>query len=66
MIMMARDDPMIGEQAIPVEEAPDNPNVLLAITKYGGHLGYYENFFTTEQYFPKVAIEYFNHFRKDR
>ena len=48
MIMMARDDPMIGEQAIPVEEAPDNPNVLLAITKYGGHLGYYENFFTTE------------------
>ncbi|OQR95934.1 serine protease family S33 [Thraustotheca clavata] len=35
------DDPICPKEAIPYEECRSNPNVILAVTKNGGHLGYY-------------------------
>ena len=43
--MFARDDPIIGEEVICKETCSGNPYILLALTNYGGHVGYYENVF---------------------
>ncbi|OQR96669.1 serine protease family S33 [Achlya hypogyna] len=41
LCLSALDDPICPHTAIPYAECAANPNVLLAVTKHGGHLGYY-------------------------
>lgn len=36
---------------------------MLASTRYGAHLCSYEHFFTTEQWLPKPALEFFDYFK---
>ena len=47
MILMARDDPILGEETICYEFSKNNPYLLLGVTKCGGHLGYFESLFST-------------------
>jgi predicted alpha/beta-fold hydrolase len=46
-IIMAKDDPIIGEKAIDHETCSKNPYVLLGVTEQGGHIGYFESMFHT-------------------
>lgn len=46
LFMLALDDPVIGEACIDYDLFRENPNIALATTKYGGHLGYGESHFT--------------------
>lgn len=47
MFFMSNDDPIIGgEEGIAYKECMNNPYTLLAVTQYGGHLGYLESFFS--------------------
>ena len=46
MFLMSLDDPIIGSEGIAYDECMANPNILLAITKKGGHLGFFESFIT--------------------
>ena len=41
LVMHARDDPIIGYEELPLSELKANPNISLAITPTGGHLGYH-------------------------
>ncbi|EQC34322.1 hypothetical protein SDRG_08095 [Saprolegnia diclina VS20] len=41
LCLSALDDPICPRQAIPYDVVKANPNVLLAVTTHGGHLGYY-------------------------
>lgn len=40
LIINSKDDPVVGEEAIPVVPAKENVNVTLCITDIGGHLAY--------------------------
>jgi predicted alpha/beta-fold hydrolase len=42
--MLANDDPVIGHYKIEDEIKDFNENIIFGITKYGGHLGYFESF----------------------
>lgn len=44
MFFNSLDDPLIGADGIAFEECMENPYILLALTKKGGHLGYFEDF----------------------
>lgn len=48
LLLMAKDDPIIGEEAICYEFVNRNPNLLLGVTNRGGHLGYFESFFSSK------------------
>jgi predicted alpha/beta-fold hydrolase len=39
-LLTARDDPLIDPAALPREQAQKNPNLILAITDTGGHMGW--------------------------
>ncbi|KAJ2828405.1 hypothetical protein IWW50_001403 [Coemansia erecta] len=41
LFINALDDPMCYKQTIPVAEIEQNPNLVLAITRHGGHLAYF-------------------------
>ncbi|MGE5422068.1 MAG: YheT family hydrolase [Ignavibacteriales bacterium] len=40
LILNAADDPMLGPECYPKELAAANPNVILDIPRYGGHMGF--------------------------
>ena len=39
------DDPVVGTKCIDFDVFRQNPNVAIATTKYGGHIGYSETFY---------------------
>lgn len=45
-LLMAKDDPIIGENCVDTEIPQKNPYLLMGVTNHGGHLGYFENFFS--------------------
>jgi len=66
LIMNARDDPLLGPDSIAYKECRANPNVLLAVTEKGGHLGYFENAISSKQWFTKPVFEFFeSHAKKN-
>ena len=42
LFMNALDDPLIPEEAIDFESIKNNPNCILATTRNGGHMAYYD------------------------
>ena len=45
LCLNAEDDPFAPLSGIPREKCKENPNVILATTKYGGHVGFMETLF---------------------
>eukprot|EP00347_Sterkiella_histriomuscorum_P023246 403335394 len=63
-IMMSKDDPLLGgEQSIDYEVCQKNPYLLLGVTQNGGHLGYFENVLSTDQWHVKPVFDYLDTFR---
>jgi len=42
LVVSALDDPIVGSAGIPFKAARENPNLFLAATEHGGHLGWVE------------------------
>ncbi|OZJ02612.1 hypothetical protein BZG36_04285 [Bifiguratus adelaidae] len=42
LCLSARDDPISPEECLPIDECLYNPHVILATTRIGGHLGWFE------------------------
>eukprot|EP00347_Sterkiella_histriomuscorum_P010337 403376694 len=59
-ILMAKDDPIIGEKTIDYEICQKNKNIILGVTEYGGHLGYFEHVYSTQQWFVRPVFEFLN------
>lgn len=59
MFLNTLDDPICTEEAMEFDSFKQNPNVVLATTKHGGHTGYHESLFTYRTWFPKLAMKYF-------
>ncbi|OQS04249.1 DEAD/DEAH box RNA helicase [Thraustotheca clavata] len=57
--LSAYDDPICVHQGIPYEDCAANPNVLLAVTHAGGHLGFYSGT-NGHAWSPSVIAEYCN------
>ena len=49
LLITSSDDPFLSESCIPVQEAKNNSNFYLELTKYGGHVGFNTNFLFLEE-----------------
>ncbi|KAJ1679694.1 hypothetical protein EV182_001526 [Spiromyces aspiralis] len=56
----ALDDPISPAAAIPFDEIKDNPHVVLATTKYGGHLGWFTGTTSPMPWYPQPFAEFFH------
>lgn len=52
------DDPIVTGHAIPYDEARFNPNVILATTAHGGHLGWFQGSFKVSRWNPRCMVEF--------
>ncbi|XP_017244932.1 uncharacterized protein LOC108216628 isoform X1 [Daucus carota subsp. sativus] len=53
------DDPVCTAEAIPWDECRANKNVVLATTKHGGHLGYFEGLTASSLWWVRTVNEFF-------
>jgi len=58
LLLMAENDSFLGPECYPYEEANNNSNLFLEVTKYGGHVGYYGSSNIT--YNEKRVIKFFD------
>ena len=56
--LMSKDDPIVGDKAIAKEVCEANPYCLLGLTEQGGHLGYFENATSSDQWFVHPVFEF--------
>ncbi|CAH9058726.1 unnamed protein product [Cuscuta europaea] len=55
----ALDDPVCTTEAIPWDECRGNKNIILATTKHGGHLAFFEGLTATSVWWVRAVDEYF-------
>ncbi|BBN17002.1 uncharacterized protein MPTK1_7g11160 [Marchantia polymorpha subsp. ruderalis] len=58
LCVSAEDDPICTKEAIPYDECRVNPNIILAVTKHGGHLGYFDGFGAKSIWYVRAATEF--------
>lgn len=54
----ALDDPIAAKECIPYDEIKTNPNVVLATTDYGGHIGWFEHNKNPTRWMVKPLTEF--------
>lgn len=54
----ALDDPISRFHTIPIDEIKINPNIVLAATKHGGHLGWFEHTVRPSRWVDKPLTEF--------
>lgn len=59
LFINALDDPVVSAETICYDVFKQNPNVILATTKHGGHLGYHESMLDFQHWNVKVCVKYF-------
>ncbi|GAN07853.1 AB-hydrolase YheT [Mucor ambiguus] len=58
LCLNALDDPIAAAECIPYDEIKTNPNVVLATTDYGGHLGWFEHIKYPTRWMVKPLAEF--------
>ena len=55
--LQALDDPVVTRDVIPYDDIVRNPNMLLAVTRTGGHVGWYTGNRTPQRWYPQPVLE---------
>jgi uncharacterized protein len=58
LCLNAEDDPIASQEYIPYDECIYNPNIILATTYYGGHLGWFTNWWKPTRWCIKPLSEW--------
>jgi len=59
LFVSSRDDPVCSPEAIPFRLCELSDYIMLAVTRFGGHLGWFEGWKAEEQWMVKACIEFF-------
>lgn len=60
LFLNALDDPLIPPLAVDFASIKANPNCVLATTRFGGHMGYFENCLTESQWWANPILDFLN------
>ncbi|KAL4493049.1 hypothetical protein ABPG72_003134 [Tetrahymena utriculariae] len=60
LCLNSKDDPCIHHSTIPFKISEINQNVMLLVTKCGGHVGWFEGIFTPKRWYMKPTLEFLN------
>lgn len=61
LFISALDDPFFGPEVIPYDEFEKNDNIYLMATIGGGHVGFYDTVFSTDQWHNKPTMKFFDY-----
>ena len=57
LALSSKDDPIVSSKCIPYEKVRGNPNIVLAVTELGGHIGWYTGV-VPERWYAKPCLEF--------
>ena len=57
LALSSKDDPVVTASCIPYEQFYHNPNLVLAITNVGGHVGWFTGL-SPKRWYPKPCLEF--------
>ncbi|KAI8606921.1 Alpha/Beta hydrolase protein, partial [Chytriomyces sp. MP71] len=60
LLLSDLDDPIAQRSAIPVADVLGNPYLVLATTRCGGHIGWFEGWVVPTRWFPTPVMEFVN------
>ncbi|KAJ3012513.1 hypothetical protein HKX48_006245 [Thoreauomyces humboldtii] len=60
LLITADDDPIVDPELHPTFETTSNPNLILATTRYGGHIGWYSGLIQPKRWIQKPIGEFIN------
>ncbi|CAN0880648.1 Embryogenesis-associated protein EMB8 [Linum grandiflorum] len=63
LCISALDDPVCTKESIPWDECRMNPNIVLAATEHGGHLGFYEGITARNMWWVRATCEFLEELR---
>lgn len=58
LCLNALDDPIVPDKVIPYSQLAANPHIILATTKFGGHLGWFQNRLFPRRWFAPPVAEF--------
>lgn len=61
LFISSLDDPFFGDDIIPYGEFTQNEDIYLVATRGGGHVGYYDNILSTDQWHNKPAFKFIDY-----
>lgn len=60
LCLSALDDPVITQECIPYEEFKNNENLILGVTRCGGHIGWFSGFWNPRRWYVNPCMEFLN------
>lgn len=61
LLISARDDPVVEEEGIPIQQALSSEYIMLVLTEMGGHLGFLEGWWPKEQnWSDRLIVRFFS------
>ena len=64
LFLNAKNDAFMGEGVLDYEVFKGNENVVQATNEYAGHIGYHEQAFSMEQWFPAPCLDFLDAVRE--
>ncbi|KAJ3348252.1 hypothetical protein HDU83_001439 [Entophlyctis luteolus] len=58
LLLSDLDDPIALRPSVPYDDVRANPNIVLALTRRGGHIGWFEGWIKPRRWFPKPILEF--------
>ncbi|CAG9327386.1 unnamed protein product [Blepharisma stoltei] len=56
--LSSMNDPVVTNKCIPYDEFKSNPNLILAVTRTGGHIGWFTGQFKAERWYAHPTLEF--------
>ena len=56
LLISAQDDPILPKECYPYHEAKKNPNLILELPKYGGHVGFMTHYHFKQKLWHEMRI----------
>lgn len=58
------DDPIVSSSTIPLSLTSENPFLIFVTTVFGGHLGWFEGFWSPRRWISKPVVQFFREMEK--
>ncbi|KAL4476789.1 hypothetical protein ABPG72_010626 [Tetrahymena utriculariae] len=61
LFIQSKDDPILSENTLPIDEIKNNRNLLMIVTNTGGHVGWFEGLIQPKRWYLKPTLEFIDY-----
>ena len=58
LVLHSKDDPIVSVDCVPIDECLANPNIIIALTRRGGHVCYFSEVDGGKRWYAQASSEF--------